>query len=77
MTREDGDALAPELAKLAGLDVAAMLAGRMAADDEWTRFVAALATLNERHPDKTDAIAALVERIDLAADRGDGREAKP
>lgn len=73
MTREDGDALAPELAKLAGLDVAAMLAGRMAADDEWTRFVAALATLNERHPDKTDAIAALVERIDLAADRGDGR----
>ena len=65
-----GTALAGELAALAGLDVADMMAGRLTEDAEWARFAAGLAELNARHPDAADAIAALVERVSLASDMG-------
>lgn len=63
----DSDTLADELAALAGLDVARMLAGDLAEAD-WPRFASALKPLNARHPDKAAEIAVLVERINVASE---------
>ena len=71
-TQNSVEPLAVELAALAGLDVAAMLAGRLATDSEWAAFVAGLAKLNTRHPDKADEIAALVDRVNIAAESQEG-----
>lgn len=64
--------LAVELATLAGLDVARMLAGRLVTDSEWSGFAGGLAKLNERHPDKAAEIAALVDRVNIAAEALEG-----
>ena len=71
-TQSSVEPLAVELAALAGLDVAAMLGGRLATDSEWAAFVAGLAKLNTRHPDKADEIAALVDRVNIAAESQEG-----
>ena len=71
-TQNSVEPLAVELAALAGLDANRMLEGRLATDDEWAAFVAGLAKLNTRHPDKATAIAALVDRVNLAADSLEG-----
>ena len=71
-TQNSVEPLAVELAALAGLDVAAMLAGRLVTDSEWAAFVAGLAKLNTRHPDKADEIAALVDRVITAAESLEG-----
>ena len=71
-TQNSVEPLAVELAALAGLDVAAMLAGRLVTDSEWAAFVAGLAKLNTRHPDKADEIAALVDRVNIAAESQEG-----
>ena len=64
------DDLAAELATLAGLDVGRMLRGELRTDEEWGEFSDGLAKLNERHPDKAEEIAALVERVGCASDMG-------
>lgn len=71
-TQNSAEPLAVELAALAGLDVAAMLGGRLVTDSEWAAFVAGLAKLNTRHPDKADEIAALVNRVNIAAESLEG-----
>ncbi len=68
----DSDGLASELATLAGLDVGRMLAGRLVTDSEWSGFAGGLAKLNERHPDKAAEIAALVDRVNVAAEALEG-----
>ena len=69
---EDKEGLAVELARLAGLDVGRMLAGRLVTDSEWSGFAGGLAKLNERHPDKAEEIAALVDRVNIAAEALEG-----
>ena len=66
------DPLALELATLAGLGVARMLAGRLVTDSEWSGFADGLAKLNERYPDKAAEIAALVDRVSIAAEALEG-----
>ena len=68
----ESHALALELAALARLDVNAMLAGRLVTDSEWSAFAGGLAKLNERHPDKAAEIAALVDRVNIAAEALEG-----
>jgi len=59
------DALALELARIANLDVAKLLAGDLSEAD-WSRITSATVQLSERHPDTSDELTALVERIDAA-----------
>lgn len=66
------ETLALELAALASLDVERMLAGRLVTDSEWSGFAGGLAKLNERHPDKAAEIAALVDRVNIAAEALEG-----
>lgn len=66
------DDLAVELATLANLDVGHMLEGRLVTDSEWSGFAGGLAKLNERHPDKAAEIAALVDRVNVAAEALEG-----
>ena len=59
--------LAAELATLARLDVARMLAGDLSERD-WERIVAALKRLNERHPDQASEIGEMVDQINVASE---------
>ena len=61
----ESESLAAELATLAGLDVARMLAGDLTETD-WPRIASAAVLLSEQRPDKADELAALVARIDSA-----------
>lgn len=59
------DPLALELARLAQLDVAKMLASGLSEAD-WERLASASVLLSERQPDCKSGISALLARIDAA-----------
>ncbi len=59
------DTLAEELATLANLDVAKLLAGDFG-DSDWTQIATAQAQLSERHPDAKADISALLAKVDAA-----------
>ncbi|TXI76865.1 MAG: hypothetical protein E6Q44_14815, partial [Flavobacteriales bacterium] len=69
---DEPDALALELATLAGLDANRMLEGRLVTDSEWSAFVDGLAKLNAMRPDKAAEIAALVDRVNIASEALEG-----
>lgn len=59
------DALAGELAQIARLDIAKLLAGDLSEAD-WSRITSATVQLSERHPAASGELTELVERIDAA-----------
>ncbi len=64
----DAETLAFELATLAGLDVARMLAGDLTEAD-WPRITSAAVLLSERQPDRKADLAMMIEAIDSAYHR--------
>ena len=62
---DSSDTLAMDLATLANLDAAKLLAGDLSEAD-WSRITSATVQLSERHPAASGELTALVERIDAA-----------
>ena len=59
------DALAGELAQIARLDIAKLLAGDLSEAD-WSRITSATVQLSERHPDAKADISVLLAKVDAA-----------
>lgn len=62
---DSSDTLAGELARIAALDIAKLLAGDFG-DSDWTRIATAQAQLSERHPDAKSDISVLLAKVDAA-----------
>lgn len=62
---DSSDTLAMDLATLANLDAAKLLAGDLSEAD-WSRITSATVQLSERHPAASGELTELVERIDAA-----------